>query len=126
MKNLNTYITEKYKISKNIKINSIEDKDWIVYLPNHNKDQYPEEYLIFSNSSRCVYVFSNEELKNLYYSKPNYYRDYYIHKINKKKYQNLLFKIENKTISQEESLSLYIKDSGCNISNIIDSKYIKW
>ena len=124
MKSLDNYIIEKFRISKNTKLNTWEEKEWVVFLPE-KVPQYPEEYfLCHPDSDSNAYVFSREELKELYENNPKKYPNYWICKLNKDYFiANIEKIIKGETTPSRRHLE--ITGDGKYISSFIEAKYIQ-
>ena len=127
MKSLTTYIVEKYKISKSTPGEEYwKNKKWIVYVSSKVSLQYPQEFFIYyiKNSKFNIYVFSDDELKDLYENNPGVYPDYFIFELDKEFFNHIIYKLLNNEIKIDNVDKLIKLGTGRYINTIIDEKYI--
>jgi len=126
MRQIDNYISEKLHLDKNIKVTNWEEKEWVIYLP-YTRINYPKEYFICNDKKNQlnVYVFSIQELKDLYMNNPGKYPDYYMSKLNKKYFNSILDNLL--TDSNYEPINdkkLIDNTENSYVSKFIDNKYI--
>ena len=126
MKKINTYIIEKFRITKNTNTYDYYQKSLVVFLP-YNRIQFSDKYLIYDDKETHtnVYVFTLDELKDEYSSHPGKYTDYYVSKLDKKYFNEVLDDLLSSKNSRINRNKLSISGTGHFASTLIGtSKYM--